>query len=275
MDFLSQNVDGSTIRYCDTGGDGPVVLLTHGIGASLETWSAQLAAADGRLRMIAWDLPGHGLSDFGDQPYSPAKFASFAWRFLDALDVGNVSLAGNSLGGGVSIAMADLQPRRVDRLILLDAATLGRAAPLPFRLMSLPLVGEILSKPSALSINQQLDALFYRPSTITKDIRAIVTRNVMRPGADKAFIATLRQMTNLRGQRAPVVKASLKTLSALRAPALFIHGRQDAVLPLEHSVRAQRATPDSRLLVLEACGHTPQIEKADEISTAIRQFILS
>ncbi len=275
MKILNQKVNGYNIRYCDTGGNGSVVLLTHGIGASLETWNAQLADADGQLRLIAWDMPGHGLSDFCDQPYNPLKFAQFAWDFLDALGIEKASLAGNSLGGGVSIAMASLQPQRVERLILIDAATLGRSAPMPFRLMTLPVLGEMMSHPSKISINQQLAALFYKSSTVTDEIRAIVIRNVMRSGANKAFIATLRLMTNLSGQRDEIVSYSLKTLAALAIPVLFVHGRQDAVLPLQHSVDAQRITPESRLLVLEECGHTPQIEKPDEISMAIRDFLLN
>lgn len=270
---LFVEIDGCNIRYRDTGGTSPVVLLTHGIGSSLETWMAQLnLAGDQQMRLIAWDVPGHGLSDFGDQPYGPPKFAEVAWRFLNALGVDKAILAGNSMGGAISVHMAGLQPKRALKLLLLNAATLGKETPLPFRMMTLPLLGDLMARPGQAAVDQQIAAIFYDQSAVTDSVREIATRNVMRPGAQKAFLATIRQMTSLTGQRRDLVDASLSLLSSFSIPVLFIHGRQDAVLPLQHSVDAQKRTPLSKLVILEDCGHTPQIEKPDTVFEILRDF---
>ena len=134
------SANGLQVRYRDSGGTGPAVLLLHGIGGSLELWAAQFVEANHGMRLIALDLPGHGLSDFGPHPFTPKTFAAFVWKFADALGLINVHLAGNSLGGAICVQMLAQQPARVQTVLLAAAANLGRDGPVPFRLMTLPVL---------------------------------------------------------------------------------------------------------------------------------------
>ncbi len=275
MNDFFMEVDGCKIRYYDTGGDGPVILLTHGVGASLETWEGQLnAAKDHPLRLIAWDVPGHGLSDLGDQPYNPPKYAKVGWRLLDALGVDKAILAGNSMGGAISVHMAGLQPQRALKLVLLNAASLGRESPLPFRLMTLPLLGRLMNRPNKMAVDQQISAIFYEKFEVPESVRKTITRNVMRPGAQEAFLAAVREMSNFSGQRPELVNATLSALKSLTVPVLFIHGREDLVIPVQHSADADKLTPNSRLIILEECGHTPQIEMPEAVFEIVLDFAL-
>lgn len=266
-------VDGCNIRYHDSGSTGPVVLLIHGIGESFEFWSPQLNNAADKFRLIALDLPGHGLSGLGDQPYEPNKFASFVWRFADKLNIEKLYLAGNSLGGAISILMAGEKPHRVSGLLLANAAALGKESPMPFRLMTLPLLGEIMTKPGKMAEEQQIKAVFFDQSVATDEIRQIVSRNGSQPGHQQAFLKTLRLMTNFFGQRQERVSKAIKILGSLEMPVLFIHGRQDVVIPVAHTIEAQKKTPNSNLVVFEECGHTPQIEKSEEFNRLLREFV--
>lgn len=266
-------VDGVNIRYRDSGGDGPTVLMTHGIAGSLELWQKQLETADGTVRLMAWDMPGHGLSGMGEQPYDPDSFSRFAWRFADALGLQKLVLVGNSLGGAISLRMADLQPNRVAGLLLSDAATLGRETYLPFRLMTLPLLGEVMNRPGSMAVEQQLKALFHDPSVVTDELRACVTRNVHKPGAVAPFLATLRRMTNLSGQRPLVVERSRAILGALQIPVTIVHGRQDIVLPLSHSQAAAALCRQAEIIVLEDCGHTPQFEQPQRFNQILSDLL--
>ena len=267
------DVAGCRTRYRDSGGTGVVTLFIGGIGASLETWAAQEVLAGADLRVVTVDLPGHGLSAMGDQPYDPEKFASFGWQFLDAIGVRDAVLVGNSMGGGIAIRMAALQPQRALKLLIADAATMSRSAPLPFRLMTLPVLGALMTKPSKAGVEQQLKALFFDPATVTDEIRAIVTRNVMSAERQKAFRSTLCLMTDIGGQRQSGVDRTQAALKSLSMPMVFLHGRQDAVVPLQHSVEAQNMTKNARLVVLENCGHTPQIEKPAEFNTELIKLL--
>lgn len=266
------DLPGVTIRYRDSGGSGMPILLTHGIGGSLELWESQFTESLQAHRLIAWDMPGHGLSGMGHQPYDANKFAHVAWQLLSALGIERAALAGNSLGAAVSVRMAGLAPDRVAGLLLANGATLGRSVFPPFRIMVLPLLGELMNKPGPTAVDRQIQAIFHHPGVATASIREVITRNVHKPDGVKAFLATLRSLSDLGGQRAQDVTRTLGILSAVRVPVLFVHGRQDTVIPVQHSMAAQAATPGSRLLVLEDCGHTPQLEKPAEFNGALDSF---
>ncbi len=106
-------VRGTKIRYRDSGGTGPAVLLTHGIGLMLEIWEPTVAALAGRYRVISWDLPGFGRSEVREQPYSVPFFGDFTAAFLDALGIGKVHAVGHSMGGAVTLAFARKYPSRL------------------------------------------------------------------------------------------------------------------------------------------------------------------
>lgn len=267
------SVDGIQVRYRDSGGPGPAVLLLHGIGGSLELWVAQFVEANQGLRLIALDLPGHGLSDFGHQPYAPKTFADFVWQFADALGLDSVHLVGNSMGGAICLQMLARQPARVQTLLLAAAANLGRDGPLPFRLMTLPLLGTLMSRAGPMAVTQQLQAIFHPSFLVPDELRNTVQRNVMRPGAQAAFLATLRQMSDLGGQRADLVNEAQAALCSATQPVLLLHGRQDRVIPFAHSQSAQQLAPASRLQLVDDCGHTLQLEQPAVFNAALQDLV--
>jgi pimeloyl-ACP methyl ester carboxylesterase len=267
------SADGVRVRYRDSGGTGPVVLLLHGIGGSLELWAAQFVEANHDMRLIALDLPGHGLSDFGPHPLMPTTFAAFVWKFADALGLTRVHLAGNSLGGAICVQMRAQQPTRVQTMLLAAAANLGRECPVPFRLMTLPVLGALMSRAGPMAVTQQIQALFGPSFVVTDELRKTIERNVMRPGAQAAFLATLRLMTDLGGQRAGLVADSHTALASASVPVLMLHGRQDRVIPFAHSEHAHELAPSSRLQPVDDCGHTPQLERPAVFNAALRALV--
>ncbi|WP_176955060.1 alpha/beta fold hydrolase [Rhodoferax sp. OV413] len=268
------SVDGVQVRYRDSGGTGPTVLLLHGIGGSLELWSAQFASDNRAMRLIALDLPGHGLSGFGGQPFAPKTFAAFVWKLADALGLSKVHLAGNSLGGAICLQMQVLQPARVQTVLLAAAANLGRDCPMPFRLMTLPGLGTLMSRAGPMAITQQIQAIFGPSFVVTDELRKTIERNVMRPGAQAAFLATLRRMTDLGGQRASLVGDAHAALASASVPVLLLHGRQDSVIPFAHSEHAHKLAPTSRLQLVDGCGHTPQLEQSAVFNAALRALVV-
>jgi pimeloyl-ACP methyl ester carboxylesterase len=271
--FIS--ADGVKVRYRDSGGTGPAVLMLHGIGGSLELWSAQFVAANQGMRLIALDLPGHGLSGFGQQPFEPKTFAAFVWKLAGALGLHKVHLAGNSLGGAICVQMQAQQPARVQSVLLAAAASLGRDCPMPFRLMTLPVLGTLMTRAGPMAVTQQIQALFGSSFVVTDALRMTIERNVMRPGAQAAFLATLRLMTDLGGQRAALVAASHAALASASVPVLMLHGRQDSVIPFAHSEQAHRLAPAGRLQLVDDCGHTPQLEQPAVFNAALRALVAS
>jgi pimeloyl-ACP methyl ester carboxylesterase len=266
-------VAGVKIRYRERMGEAPPILFLHGITESLEFWAQQLEVGIGDHRLIALDLPGHGLSDDGEQPYDPDKFARFMVAFADALSIGRFYSVGNSLGGGVIIRLAGLLPGRVMGIVLANSAFIGKNVFLPFRLMTLPVIGELLTKPGPNGVKQQLSAIVYDQASITPALREVVERNTYRVGGAKAFLRSLRATATLGGLVDSVWKQSHAILKSLDIPVLFIHGKQDVVLPAKDSVAAAALTPKATIVLFDDCGHTPRIEKPSAFNAELTRFV--
>lgn len=130
-------------------GSGPALVLLHGTGASLHTWNGWAEALAGDFRIVRMDLPGFGLT--GPHPAGDYSIGAYV-RFVDAvtrrLGIDDFHLAGNSLGGRIAWNYAVAHPKRVNRLLLVDASgyPLRRTPSLIFRLAALPAIGDALAK---------------------------------------------------------------------------------------------------------------------------------
>jgi pimeloyl-ACP methyl ester carboxylesterase len=103
-------------------GDGPPVLLIHGVGARLDNWDRVAVLLARHFKVVRYDLRGHGKSSKVSGPYSLEMFADDASALLDHLGIARAHIAGHSLGGMIAITFARKHPRRVDRLAVLSAA---------------------------------------------------------------------------------------------------------------------------------------------------------
>jgi (E)-2-((N-methylformamido)methylene)succinate hydrolase len=107
-------------RYLLTG-QGPTVVLIHGVGARLENWDGVIEALAGHFRILRYDLRGHGQSTHSPGPYSLRLFADDLRALLEYLDIGKAHIAGHSLGGMIAQMFALRHGSRVDKLALLSA----------------------------------------------------------------------------------------------------------------------------------------------------------
>jgi pimeloyl-ACP methyl ester carboxylesterase len=124
-------VDGLRIRY-RVDGDGPPVVLLHGIARTHADWTAQHELLSDRFRVHSVDLPGFGGSDPLPGRYSLQALAAFVERFLDAVGVTEPAhLVGNSLGGAIAMRVSVLAPQRVRSLALVNSAGSARKSRLP------------------------------------------------------------------------------------------------------------------------------------------------
>jgi pimeloyl-ACP methyl ester carboxylesterase len=268
------SIDGAKIRFRDSGGDEPAVLMTHGIAESLEFWHRQCDALGRSLRLISWDLPGHGLSEGLPAAQNLEGQAAVAWKLLDQLRVGRAHLVGNSLGAAMSLRMAGQRPDRVASLLLANSSALGPEVFVAFRLMTLPLLGELMNHPGPSAVAQQIKAIVHSSEAITPEVRTAIERNVHRPGARKQFLSLLRGLTELRGQRPEVWQRSHEILRRLHGfPVLFVHGECDAVIPVEHSRRAHAEVRGAELVILDDCGHTPQLEQPEQFNRLLSLLV--
>ncbi len=233
------------------------VILLHGFGSSLQTWDAWATALAATHRVIAFDLPGFGLT--GADPsgdYSDARTVQILTALMDRLGITRAALIGNSLGGKIAWNFAVLHPDRVSRLVLVSPD--GFASPgfdynkkpdVPWILRVLPYV---LPKPM---LRLNLQAAYANPRALTE---ALFTRyyDMMRaPGVRRALIARMSQV---------MLQDPMPLLRRITAPTLLVWGEQDAMIPHTNAADYQRGISDCRLVSLPNVGHVPQ----EEVPTA-------
>ncbi|HVC35192.1 MAG TPA: alpha/beta fold hydrolase [Chloroflexota bacterium] len=264
------SVDGLRLRYSDAG-TGPAVVLVHGIGASLEYWRFTVGALAQDHRVLAVDLPGCGFSERGPKVPTLEETADLMAGFLDALGVDRASFVGNSLGGLVCLETALRHPNRIDRLILSDSAGLGREVSIFWRLVSVPALG-----PALIELNRWLAFrgwinLFYQPQGDEPDLVARCQKWVGRPDLTETIVGAARSGVDLRGQLPAVVRVD--RLAQLSMPTLVVWGKDDWTIPPEHGASAQRLIPNAQLVLIDRCGHCPQLERPDVFNRVAREFL--
>lgn len=126
-------------------GSGPALLLIHGIGDNSSTWNDVIPVLAQHYTVIAPDLLGHGRSDKPRADYSVPAFANGMRDLLVVLGIGKVTVVGHSLGGGVAMQFCYQFPRFVERLVLVAAGGVTREVNPALRLITLPVVNEILT----------------------------------------------------------------------------------------------------------------------------------
>ena len=252
--------------------EGPPLVLVHGLGASMEVWGENIAPLAQHHTVYALDLPGHGKSD---KPrgigYDAVSGAHFLVRFMDAVGVPTVTLMGNSAGGLITAICAVIYSQRVERLVLVDAAGLGRQMVWFLRFASLPIIGELLYIPNVRNASNLIKGVFYRPRPMVDDLVAELVRTRNTPDVKAAALSALRSGVNLWGLRKSMMV--LDPIKGLAKPLLIVWGREDRIIPASHAERAARVLPDDVVHIIPQCGHWPQMERPEEFNPLVLRFL--
>ena len=267
--FIS--VNGADIRY-RVAGFGPPLLLVHGLGGSLENWAANIGPLSAYHRVYAMDLPGFGRSA-KTQLRDIFDLVRFIGDFMDALDIGQASLIGNSLGGGLVLQFTVEHPERVEKLVLVDNAGMGQEVIADFKICSIPVLGELLIRPGRKNAAATWRKIVYDPAVITDELISVAYDLLALPDAKKALLSALRSGIGIRGQRLKLVRQLKDGLDAVTAPTLVVWGRQDRILPLAHASICREHIRGSRLEIFDECGHMPQLEQPDKFNSLVLDFL--
>jgi pimeloyl-ACP methyl ester carboxylesterase len=257
-------------------GDGPPLLLLHGIGDSADTWRSVLGPLAERHTVIAPDLLGHGHSDRPRADYSVAAYACGMRDLLSVLDVERVSVIGHSLGGGVAMQFAYQFPERCERLVLVASGGAGRQTNQVLRLLATPGAETLLSLLVVPGTRQLIDltglALRALGTDLGRDADDLGRLFEAFPDrtARSAFIRTLRSTVDRHGQ---VITMLDRCYLAEGIPTLLIWGARDAFIPVAHGEVLHRAMPGSRLEIFPLAGHFPHRADPQQFVRVVRAFL--
>ncbi|MFC4149668.1 alpha/beta fold hydrolase [Micromonospora mangrovi] len=265
-------VAGRRMR-CRISGGGPPVVLLHGIGRTLDDFTAQqeLLAADHRV--ISVDLPGHGGSAPLDVPHTLPALAAAVADFLDTAGVtGPARLVGNSLGGAVAMRLAADQPHRVASLVLVNSAGFGKEVTVALRLLALRPLGRLLLRPHPAVARRTERAIFRDPAYVTEERIATALAVARQPHAARVMLELVRDLGTWRGVRPRWREDLLAAVAARDLPTLVVWGDRDLILPADHLVAARTRLPGARTHLFRDTGHMPQIERAAEFHALVTDF---
>ena len=249
---------GRRIRYVQQGDGADAVVMVHGFGGRLESWSANLRALTDGRKVIVFDLPGHGESSLDVGTGSLDELATVVLAFLDALGIDRAHLVGHSMGAALSLVLADRVPKRVRSLTLVGPAGTGQKINADF-------IRGYISARGRDEIASLLRLLYADPGRVTDAIVEAVVEYKRRDGVVEALtkIAASRYGGTPSGRSLREVMGSV--------PTLVIWGLEDAVIPPPPLGEFEDAGVEMH--VLPGRGHMVQEEAADEVNRLIDDFL--
>ncbi len=259
-------------------GQGPALLLVHGIGDRHDTWRPLIANLARDHTVIAPDLLGHGSSDKPRADYSVPAYANGMRDLLTVLGIERATVVGHSLGGGIAMQFAYQFPERCERLVLVASGGVGRGVHPLLRLAAAPNTDLLLPllrlRPVKLLGRAVLCALGRLGADLGLDREDLqrVFEALPDPGSQRAFLRTLRTAVDWRGQHVTMLD---RCYLARGVPTLLVWGTRDAIVPFEHATIAHAAMPGSRLEVFDGAGHYPHHADPVRFLRVVRDFVAS
>ena len=265
---------GDRVAYRDVG-QGPALLLIHGMAGSSDTYRAIIPQLSKKYRVIAPDLLGHGKSAKPRGDYSLGAFAAWLRDLLDELGVRRATVIGQSLGGGIAMQFAYQHRDYCERLVLIGSGGLGPDLSPLLRILSAPgaeLVLPIVAPQPVLNLGNKLGSWLTSAGIHAPRANQMWQAycSLSDSGARQAFLRTLRSVVDYRGQ---CVSALNKIHLTAGLSTLLIWGENDRIIPVAHAYAAHDALAGSRLEVLKGIGHFPHAEAPAAVADILKNFV--
>ena len=263
----SINANGITTNYHEQGSGSPVLLL-HGSGPGVSAWAnwrLVLPHLGQRLRALAPDVVGFGFTERPDDiSYDMDSWLRHALGFLDAMEIEQAHVIGNSFGGALALALAINAPERVSRLVLMGSVGLD------FELTE----GLGLTwgyTPSLENMRRLLDLFAFNRNLVSDELAQLRYEASLRPGVQESYAAMFPAP---RQEGIRKICSSETDVRNIKHETLIIHGREDRIIPVSVSERLFRCISSSQLHIFGNCGHWTQIEHNRRFNQLVTDFLL-
>lgn len=252
-------------------------ILIHGLGGNKTSFYETVSALAPRYSVHAIDLPGFGSSSKPARaPFDAAWFSRSVLRFMDSMGIRRAHLVGNSLGGRIAIEVGLAAPERVGSLSLLTPSLAWRKRRefVPLVKLLRPELAAIPHKMSSHIVRRRFWGMFARPERLHPTVADVGVEEFLRTyrshAARVAFTAAAR---NIYLEEPSGPNGFWTRLESLEPPSMFIWGDEDPLVPLAFSHHVAEALPEARQVLLNECGHVPQVELPADTNGLILDFM--
>lgn len=291
------SLDLPKLESADLGGpvafrrwDGPpelTFILVHGLGASHLIWLQVAPGLAGLGRVLALDLPGFGRSPRAGRAGGLMDLRRTLGRFVTEVAAGPVVLCGSSMGGGLALMQAAIEPASVRGLILTGSTfpIAGLRLPHPvvtaaFGMYAVPRLGEsvIRARLQRLSPERSVALGFLMTTADPRSVPREIVRlheDLQRerhddPEAIGAFLDAARSI--LRLARRPAI--ARRALDRVACPVLVLHGRRDRLVPVAYATAEVARHPSWRMRLFPDLGHAPMMEAPGRWLAAVADWVV-
>ena len=252
------SIDGYNVEYKITGEGPRTLVILQGWGTNMGMYDSVAAMVSDRYRVVQIDLPGFGASDEPREPWAVDDFADFFLKFLDVMQIRELSLLGHSYGGRIIIKLAarEALPVRIEKIVLVDSAGImpQRDNSQKFRVYKY----KFLKRLANLRISQAL-------------CPELIEEWRSRQGSEDYRNAT------------PVMRACLviavnedlqEQLRLIKQDTLLVWGDKDTATPLSDGKRMEELIPESGLAVIPGVGHYSFLEAPETFRLILRAYLI-
>jgi pimeloyl-ACP methyl ester carboxylesterase len=246
-----EGIGAVDVTMSDSGDGHPFLLLHGGAGPQSMTGFADLLAARGG-RVVVPTHPGFGATPRPDALDSMAGLARVYAALLDRLDLDDVTVIGNSVGGWIAAELALLASPRIGSLVLVDAA-------------GIEVDGHPIVDFFSLTLDQVAEFSFHNPDRFRIDPTAM-------SDAQRSIVAGNRASLATYGGPAMGDATLRARLHSVTVPTLVVWGDSDRIVDVDYGRAYAEAIPGATFLMLPDTGHLPQLETPDQLLTPIWDF---
>jgi pimeloyl-ACP methyl ester carboxylesterase len=283
----AQHVGGHEVHYVTLhghrrayvmAGQGPALLLLHGLGCDHTTWEPVIDSLARHYTVIAPDLLGHGLSDKPRADYSLGGYANGMRDLITVLGIDKVTVVGHSFGGGVAMQFAYQFPERTERMVLVASGGLGPEVSPAIRAITTPgfhRVMGLLTLPGVRHLGKAgLVALSRSPLKATHDLAEVaeVYDSFKDPAFRTAIGHVVGAVVDWKGQ---IVTMADRAYLTEAMPMAVVWGGEDRVIPVRHAGNAAALAPKARIEVIADAGHFPHKDDPQRFVEVVHDFIRS
>lgn len=267
-----EELGGRRVNVVDIGqGEATPVVFVHGLSGCWQNFLENIPAVAQTRRVVTLDLPGFGESEMPRERISISSYARVVQELCDRLELGRVSVVGNSMGGFIAAELTIQQPVRVERLALISAAGISSANVAKLPVLTLGRIG------AAMMANEVVDHKYIAARPRARQLAlGLVARHPRLLAPDLAYEGLLR------GANKPGFNAALRAcleydfrehLSDIEVPTLIVWGEDDSILSVRDADEYERLIPNTKKLLMRDTGHVPQVERPEAFNRELLEFL--